>query len=121
MSELRVDTINEATSGEGTTISKLTNPNEPFRNLIINGDMSIFQRATATTTVTSGQYSTADRYKFYESTDGAYTTELENLSFKTYYPFRHSTLVKYIDKARGNRKLLMTKIQSEVIKKLEFP
>jgi hypothetical protein len=80
MSELRVDTINEATSGTGTTISKLTNPNEPFRNLIINGDMSIFQRATATTTVTSGQYSTADRYKFYENTDGAYTTELENLS-----------------------------------------
>ena len=47
------------------------------------------------------------------------STELENLSFKTYYPLRHSTLVKYIDKARGNRKLLMTKIQSEVIKKLE--
>ena len=47
------------------------------------------------------------------------STELENLSFKTYYPLRHSTLVKYIDKARGNRKLLMSKIQSEVIKKLE--
>ena len=54
--------------------------NNNFKNLIINGDMSIFQRATSTTTVTSGAYSTADRYKFYESTDGAYTTELENLS-----------------------------------------
>jgi len=54
--------------------------NANFRNLIINGDMSQFQRATSTTTVTSGAYSTADRYKFYESTDGAYTTELENLS-----------------------------------------
>ena len=46
------------------------------------------------------------------------STELENLSFKTYFPLRHLTLVKNIDKARGNRKLLMSKIQSEVIKKL---
>jgi len=80
MSEIRVDTISEKTSGSGTTVSNLKNPNSQFRNLIINGDMSIFQRATSTTTVTSGTYSTADRYKFYESTDGAYTTELENLS-----------------------------------------
>jgi hypothetical protein len=54
--------------------------NANFRNLIINGDMSIFQRATATTTVTSGEYQTADRFKLYENTDGAYTAELENLS-----------------------------------------
>tara|TARA_R100001594_G_scaffold146574_1_gene198163 strand:+ start:1858 stop:2997 length:1140 start_codon:yes stop_codon:yes gene_type:complete len=51
-----------------------------FKNLIINGDMSIFQRATATTTVSNGTYQTADRFKLHESTDGAYTAELENLS-----------------------------------------
>ncbi len=45
--------------------------------------------------------------------------ELENLSFKTYYPMRQSILSEQIDKARGNRKLLMNKIQAEVIKKLE--
>jgi hypothetical protein len=54
--------------------------NANFRNLIINGDMSIFQRATATTTVSNGTYQTADRFKLHESTDGAYTAELENLS-----------------------------------------
>jgi hypothetical protein len=54
--------------------------NANFKNLIINGDMSQFQRATATTTVTSGEYQTVDRFKLYESTDGAYTAELENLS-----------------------------------------
>ena len=42
--------------------------------------MSIFQRATATTTVSNGTYQTADRFKLHESTDGAYTAELENLS-----------------------------------------
>ena len=46
------------------------------------------------------------------------STELENLSFQTYYPLRHSVLSANIDKARGNRKLLMNKIQTEVTKKL---
>ena len=45
--------------------------------------------------------------------------ELENLSFKTYYPMRQEILTQQIDKARGNRKFLMNKIQAEVIKKLE--
>jgi len=60
--------------------SGLENSGGNFKNLIINGDMSQFQRATATTTVTSGEYQTADRFKLYENTDGAYTAELENLS-----------------------------------------
>ena len=46
------------------------------------------------------------------------STELENLSFQTYYPLRHAILCASIDKARGNRKLLMNKIQTEVTKKL---
>ena len=46
------------------------------------------------------------------------STELENLSFQTYYPLRHAILSANIDKARGNRKLLMNKIQTEVTKKL---
>lgn len=44
--------------------------------------------------------------------------ELENLSFQTAYPLRHSVLSENIDKARGNRKLLMNKLQAEVTKKL---
>ena len=80
MSEIRVDTISEKTSGSGTTVSNLKNPNEPFRNLVINGDMQLFQRGTATTTVVNGSYQTADRFKFFESTDGAYTSEYDNLS-----------------------------------------
>ena len=60
--------------------SGLENAGGNFKNLIINGDMSIFQRATATTTVSNGTYQTVDRFKLHESTDGAYTAELENLS-----------------------------------------
>jgi len=43
------------------------------RNLIINGAMQVFQRATATTAATG--YSTADRWWIGETTDGAYTSE----------------------------------------------
>ena len=45
------------------------------RNLIINGGMQVFQRATAATTVSNSSYQTADRWRLFESTDGAYTTE----------------------------------------------
>ena len=45
------------------------------KNLLINGGFQIFQRASAATTVSTGQYQTADRWRLYESTDGSYTTE----------------------------------------------
>ena len=63
MSEIRVDTISEKTSGSGTTVSNLKNPNQPFRNLIINGDMKISQRGTSATSIGSdnGVYPTVDR------------------------------------------------------------
>ena len=36
MSEIRVDTISEKTSGSGTTVSNFKNPPNQFRNLIIS-------------------------------------------------------------------------------------
>ena len=81
MSEIRVDTITEKTSGSGTTVSNLKNPNSPFRNLIINGDMQIWQRATSATTATDGGYNTVDRWhNVFYSTAGAMTSEREALS-----------------------------------------
>ena len=80
MSEIRVDTITEKTSGAGTTVSNLKNPNEPFRNLIINGDFRVFQRASGSTAVGNGTYSTADRFKTHFSNDGAATTQQHTLS-----------------------------------------
>ena len=51
-----------------------------FKNVIINGDMQIFQRATSATTIPSSGYSTVDRFGFSEGSDGAATSELDNLS-----------------------------------------
>jgi hypothetical protein len=51
-----------------------------FKNVIINGDMQIFQRATAATTLGDSVYQTVDRFGFSEGTGGAATSELDNLS-----------------------------------------
>jgi hypothetical protein len=45
------------------------------KNLIINGGMQVWQRATSATAISNSTYGTVDRYKFWESTDGAYTAE----------------------------------------------
>jgi hypothetical protein len=62
MSELRVDTINEATSGTGTTISKFKNPKNQFRNMIINGEMQVRQRSD-TSVHNNGQVRPCDMWK----------------------------------------------------------
>ena len=82
MSEIRVDTISEKTSGSGTTVSSLVNPNSPFRNLIINGDMKIAQRATGATTITNNSvhYATVDRFAVYEFSDAVLTSEQHDMS-----------------------------------------
>ena len=55
--------------------------NSSFRNLIINGDMQIWQRATSATTATDGGYNTVDRWhNVFYSTAGAMTSEREALS-----------------------------------------
>ena len=55
--------------------------NTQFKNFIINGDMEIWQSATAATSVSDGSYSACDRWHFpFYGTDGAMTTERETLS-----------------------------------------
>jgi len=47
--------------------------NVKFRNIIINGDMSIAQRATSTASITGNGYHTIDRYKTNLSSAGTWT------------------------------------------------
>jgi len=62
---MAVSRINEA----GLDVNQYGN-----RNLIINGGQQCWQRATATTTVTNSGYDTVDRFRFYVSGGGAYTS-----------------------------------------------
>ena len=59
------------------------------RNMIINGGMQVFQRATGAT-VAATKYHTADRWKLYESTDGAYTSEKHAMSLAEINTTGHS-------------------------------
>jgi len=51
-----------------------------FKNLVINGDFRVFQRASGSTAIGNGTYSTADRYKTQFSNDGAGTTQQHTMS-----------------------------------------
>lgn len=48
-----------------------------YRNVIINGSMSVAQRATSVAAVTTGSYNTADRWKI-TANYGTYTQSIEN-------------------------------------------
>jgi hypothetical protein len=54
-------------------ITKGASVHQPFRNIIINGDMSIAQRATSTSSITSATYATVDRWRTVVTTLGTWT------------------------------------------------
>jgi hypothetical protein len=53
-----------------------------FKNLVINGDMKVAQRATSATTITNNSihYATVDRWFVYEYSDGVLTSEQHDMS-----------------------------------------
>jgi hypothetical protein len=66
----KVDLANQV---ENQLPQNLVANNLPFRNIIINGDMSIAQRGTSTASITSGNYYTLDRFKFIPNNMGTWT------------------------------------------------
>src|SRR5210317_154976 len=55
------------------TTAKLAYDAAPFRNIIINGDMSIAQRGTSVSSITSSGYNTVDRFILNLSSLGTWT------------------------------------------------
>jgi hypothetical protein len=75
------------TGGSGLDATPLNN-----RNMIINGGMKIWQRATGATAATT-VYDTVDRFLFYEVTDGAYTSEKHAMSLAEINTTGHSSAI----------------------------
>jgi len=67
----KVDLANQV---ENQLPQNLVANNLPFRNIIINGDMSIAQRGTSSTGLTSGSTYTLDRFVTAPSNAGTWTT-----------------------------------------------
>ena len=62
-----------AIADDAVTNAKVSYNNNPFRNIIINGDMSIAQRGTSVSSITSSSYNTVDRWNNYISSLGTWT------------------------------------------------
>ena len=83
-------TVNSTASINGSNIS--TQPS--FRNLIINGDMKIAQRATSATASVDNAYKTLDRWKTNFSS-GAFTSEQYSMSSSELQTTGFSKAIKY--------------------------
>ena len=62
-----------ALTDSSVTDAKLSFNANPFRNIIINGDMSIAQRGTSTASITTSGYYTVDRFNLGITTLGTWT------------------------------------------------
>ena len=72
MSILKVDELQSRTSGNRITLPDVNNY-PPYRNIIINGDMSIAQRSTSVSSVTTTGYRTCDRFQPVMNGSGTWT------------------------------------------------
>ena len=65
--------ITDATITSGKLASGVVQNQSAFKNIIINGDMSIAQRATSKASITGSSYETVDRFKQEISSQGTWT------------------------------------------------
>jgi hypothetical protein len=72
LSLLKVDELQSRTSGNRITLPDVNNY-PPYRNLIINGDMSIAQRSTSVASITGNGYYTVDRMNTVITSQGTWT------------------------------------------------
>jgi len=71
---MAIDKITTASITDANiTTAKLAYDAIPFRNIIINGDMSIAQRATSASSITSDGYNTVDRFITRITSQGTWT------------------------------------------------
>jgi len=69
---IQVDSIKTKTGG-AQSATNLGLSGGAGKNIIINGDMAVAQRATSYAVTTDGAYGSLDRFAFYNSNDGAFT------------------------------------------------
>ena len=116
-----------ATASGNLTVTGDIVPSTPLshRNMIINGAMQVWQRATAATTAT-GTYHTADRWLIYESTAGAYTSEKHTMSLAELNTTGHSTALKCVvtgtdtSIAASDHSYLTTRFEGQDLQHLQY-
>ena len=92
-SELRVDKVSSTTSPYDPVFST-TGGALSHRNMIINGGMQVFQRATSAVAAGNPTYDTVDRFRFRENTDGAYTSQKHTMSLAEINTTGHASALR---------------------------
>jgi hypothetical protein len=89
-------------------------------NFIINGDFQFWQRATAATTATN-TYDTADRWRFYENSSGAYTSERSTDSpIGTGYSLKLQVTTADTSMASGDYAYFTQPIEAQNLQSLQY-
>ena len=85
---------NPTIAGNLTVVGSIV-PSEPLshRNLIINGDMQIWQRARAATAAANG-YNTVDRWSFWAGGGGSYTCDKHSMTLAELNTTGHTRALK---------------------------
>ena len=76
----------------GASLTGVNAVNSGRKNLIVNGGMKVWQRATAATAAAGG-YETIDRWQFFNGSDGAYTSEKHGMSLAEINTTGHSQAI----------------------------
>ena len=114
----KIDTTNMI---EDVPQSKLDN-NINFRNIIINGDMSIAQRGTSTASITGNGYHTLDRWQTQLATQGTWT-QSQDTDVPSGYGFSKSLKMDCTtadaSPAAGDYCLITTKLEGQNLQYLK--
>jgi len=121
-----ITTGNVSASGNLTVTGDFV-PSSPLsnRNMIINGAMQVWQRATAATAAADA-YHTVDRWKFNKYNDGAYTSEKYGLVVDEINTTGHSTALKLVcttadaSLAGGQYAYVQTNIEGQDLQHLQY-
>ena len=121
MSILKVDELQSRTSGNRITLPDVNNY-PPFRNLIINGDMSIAQRGTSFSLTSGNSQFPVDRFKVFTEGSFAYTVS-QSTDVPTGQGFSKSIKV---DVTTGNaspsassQSILQTNLEGQMLQQLK--
>jgi len=106
-----------------TSAGLTTSTNQPnFRNIIINGDMSLAQRATSVSSITTSGYNTVDRFRTFITTLGTWT-ESQSTDVPTGQGFAKSLKIDCTtadaSPAAGDRILIQQRIEGQNLQYLK--
>jgi len=121
---MAIDKVTTASiTDDAVTNAKVSYNNNQFRNIVINGDMSIAQRGTSTASISSGSTFTLDRFVYGLGTAGTWTMS-QDTDVPTGQGFAKSLKLDCTTAngslSSGSYAILQTRIEGQNLQYLKF-